>query len=110
ASRVVTGAYREGLGRIGLTYPQYITLLALWEHDPLTVSEIAEALDLDSGTVSPLLTRLESQGLIRRIRGGSDARSVSVHLTEEGAALELLAAEMRHSVEQATGLSADDFT
>lgn len=110
ASRVVTGAYREGLSRIGLTYPQYLALLALWDRNPLTVSEIAEVLDLDSGTVSPLLARLEAQGLVSKIRGGSDARSVSVHLTDEGAALEHKAAEVRRSVEQATGLTADEFT
>ncbi|MBY0689192.1 MarR family winged helix-turn-helix transcriptional regulator [Microbacterium marinilacus] len=83
--------YRDLLAPVNLSYTQYIVLRALWGNDgmPLTVSELGEVLDLDSGTLSPLLARLESRGLIRRARGGGgDERIVRVALTDDGAELE----------------------
>ena len=68
ASRAIVGRYREGLAELGLTYTQYIVLLRLWESSPLTVAELGDALNLDSGTLSPLLKRLETQGLVTRRR------------------------------------------
>jgi DNA-binding MarR family transcriptional regulator len=88
ASRAITGVYRPMLDRFGITYPQFMVLLALWEHDGQTVSELGEALYLDSGTLSPLVKRLEAAGLVKRRRVAADERRVTVHLTAEGMALE----------------------
>ena len=75
----------------GLTYPQYLVLLALWESDGPTIRELGERLRLDSGTLSPLLQRLEAAGHLTRRRSTSDARVVTVHLSEQGDNLELFA-------------------
>jgi len=87
ASRAATGAYREALDAAGLTYPQYLVLLALWEDDGLSVGDLGQRLHLDSGTLSPLLSRLETVGVVTRSRTGGDGRRVLVHLTEKGDAL-----------------------
>jgi len=87
ASRATTSAYRDALAEAGLTYPQYLVLLALWETDGLSVGELGRRLHLDSGTLSPLLVRLESAGLVDRSRPDRDGRRVVVHLTEAGTAL-----------------------
>ncbi|ELS53882.1 MarR family winged helix-turn-helix transcriptional regulator [Streptomyces viridochromogenes] len=87
AHRAVTAAYRPLLDEFGLTYPQYLVLLVLWERGETTVKELAAALRLDYGTVSPLLKRLEATGLVRRERSARDERSVLVAPTER--ALEL---------------------
>ena len=87
ASRATTGAYRQSLEEVGLTYPQYVVMLALWETDGLTVSELGHRLHLDSGTLSPLLGRLATSGLVTRSRPDRDARRVVVHLTDSGKAL-----------------------
>ena len=86
--RAIVGRYRPLLSRLGLTYPQYLTMLALWERDGPGVGELCARLDLDTGTVSPLLKRLEALGLVERRRSGTDERSVSVNLTAAGRALE----------------------
>lgn len=80
-------AYRPLLEPLGLTYPQYLVMLVLWEADAQTVKEIGERLKLDSGTLTPLLKRLETIGYVSRRRGKADERQVIVHLTEEGRAL-----------------------
>lgn len=77
-------AYRNLLGRYDLTYPQYLVLMVLWEEDGLTVKEIGEKLFLDSGTLTPLLKRLEASGRVRRARDRPDERQVSIFLTEAG--------------------------
>ena len=82
ASRASTSAYRHALASVGLTYPQYLVLLVLWEEDGLTVRQLGDRLLLDSGTLSPLLARLEHAGLVARSRSAGDGRSVHVHLTE----------------------------
>ncbi|MEV7085670.1 MarR family transcriptional regulator [Streptomyces sp. NPDC093085] len=87
AARAFDGLYRVLLKELGLTYPQYLVMLVLWEHGTLAVKELGGHLRLDSGTLSPLLKRVESAGLVRRERDARDERSVRVHLTEEGAAL-----------------------
>lgn len=84
ASRASTSAYRHALASVGLTYPQYLALLVLWEEDGLTVRQLGDRLLLDSGTLSPLLARLEHAGLVERSRSAGDGRSVHVHLTESG--------------------------
>ena len=87
SSLAMTKAYRPLLAALGLTYPQYLAMLALWEGDGLSVGALGERLFLDSGTLTPLLKRLEAQGLIERRRGQADERSVFLHLTREGRAL-----------------------
>ena len=87
ASRATVNAYRENLGRLGLTYPQFVTLLALWEHDGVGVGELGARLRLDNSTLSPLLKRMEAMGLIERRRSTTDERRVEVHLTPAGAAM-----------------------
>ena len=87
ASRAVTSLYRVLLEPLDLTYPQYLVMLALWEHDKQQVKELGAALNLDSGTLSPLLKRLEKAGLVRRDRQADDERSVRITLTEDGLAL-----------------------
>lgn len=80
-------AYRTLLGRHDLTYPQYLVLMVLWEEDGLTVKEIGERLFLDSGTLTPLLKRLEASGRVRRARDRPDERQVSIFLTDAGSGL-----------------------
>lgn len=87
ASRSVIGLYRPVLEPLGLTHPQYLVMLALWERSPRTVRDIGEALHLEPATLSPLLKRLESAGLITRARSSVDERALDVALTPAGAAL-----------------------
>lgn len=92
ASRAVTAAYRPLLDELNLTYPQYLVLLVLWEEEPCTVGHLGDRLHLDSGTLSPLLKRLESAGLVHRQRATDDERRVHISLTPAGRALEKRAA------------------
>ncbi|MGA0530480.1 MarR family winged helix-turn-helix transcriptional regulator [Hansschlegelia sp. KR7-227] len=87
AAHAMTRAYRFRLGALGLTYPQYLTLLALWEQDAQSVSELGRRLRLDSGTLTPLLKRMETAGLLARSRSRADEREVEVTLTARGQAL-----------------------
>ncbi|MEU8589731.1 MarR family transcriptional regulator [Streptomyces sp. NPDC048664] len=103
ASRAFNGVYRVVLKDLGLTYPQYLVMLVLWEHGDLPVKRLGEHLRLDSGTLSPLLKRLEAAGLVRRERSAEDERSVRVHLTREGADLKRLAARVPRRIAAATG-------
>jgi DNA-binding MarR family transcriptional regulator len=98
AAHRMTKSYRPLLERIGLTYPQYLVLMVLWETDGVTVSEIGRRLRLDSGTLTPVLKRLEAAGLLQRNRRRSDEREVEIALTEKGRALRADAAEVRQSV------------
>ena len=88
ASRNVIAQYTPYLNELGLTYTQYLVFLVLWEKDGITVSEICERLKLDSGTVSPLLKKLQKAGYIRKVRSEADDRVVEITLTEEGRALQ----------------------
>ncbi|MEV6265402.1 MarR family transcriptional regulator [Streptomyces sp. NPDC051784] len=108
ASRAFGGVYREALRDLGLTYPQYLAMMVLWEHGPLPVKSIGERLHLDSGTLSPLLKRLESAGLVRRERAREDERSVTVHPTEAGTALRERALPVPRSILAATGMSVEE--
>ncbi|MGK2937199.1 MAG: MarR family winged helix-turn-helix transcriptional regulator [Solirubrobacteraceae bacterium] len=94
ASRAVTAAYRPLLEPLGLTYPQYLVMLVLWERGPLPVREIGDALRLDSGTLSPLLKRLETAGLVTRERSPEDERQVVVDLTADGRSLRARAVDV----------------
>ncbi|MDQ2796125.1 MAG: MarR family transcriptional regulator [Actinomycetota bacterium] len=87
ASRAMTARYRPLLDAVGLTYPQYLVMMILWDEGPSTVSKLGERLRLDSGTLSPLLKRLEANEFVTRSRRAEDERSVEVRLTPDGAAL-----------------------
>ena len=87
ASLAMTKLYKPVLAKVGLTYPQYLVMLALWEQDGQTVSELGERLFLDSGTLTPLLKRLEASGWLKRTRARDDERRVLISLTERGAGL-----------------------
>ncbi|NVM96692.1 MarR family winged helix-turn-helix transcriptional regulator [Arthrobacter wenxiniae] len=105
ASRAATAVYRPLLQELGLTYPQYLVMLLLWERDGASVRELGEELQLDSGTLSPLLKRLESAGLLERRRAPDDERRVAVHLTARGAALREQAARVPAQIAAAAGLT-----
>ncbi|KUN87843.1 TrmB family transcriptional regulator [Streptomyces bungoensis] len=104
AQRAVTAAYRPLLEELGLTYPQYLVLLVLWERGETSVKELAAALRLDYGTVSPLLKRLEAAGLVHRERAAGDERSVLVACTGRGEQLRERAARVPGALLEATGL------
>ena len=87
AARSVVSLYRPLLEPMGLTHPQYLVMLALWQHAPLSVREISRLLQLDPGTLSPLLKRLEASGYVERRRDPEDERSLAVTLTDSGRAL-----------------------
>jgi DNA-binding MarR family transcriptional regulator len=87
ASLAMTKTYKPLLEPLGLTYPQYLVMLVLWEGDGCTVSQLGERLQLDSGTLTPLLKRLQAQGLLQRLRDAADERRVLLQLTPEGRAL-----------------------
>lgn len=103
ASLAMTKLYKPLLDELGLTYPQYLALLALWERDGLTVSELGQRLFLDSGTLTPLLKRLEAAGLLSRLRDTADERRVLVRLTAQGRRLKTRALRIPACVLQATG-------
>lgn len=107
ASRAFGGVYRVVLKDLGLTYPQYLVMLVLWEHGDLPVKKLGEHLRLDSGTLSPLLKRLETAGLVRRERSAHDERSVEVRLTDEGVALRERALQVPRRIAAATGFDKD---
>lgn len=93
-AKEITGLYRPFLDELGITYPQYLVMMILWEHDGLPVNSIGEKLYLDSGTLTPLLKRLEAKGFISRKRKKEDERVVEVFITESGKALQLKACEI----------------
>ncbi len=109
ASKAVSGVYRQLLAEFDLTYPQYLTMLAIWEQDGRTVAQIGQVVELDSGTLSPLLRRLERAGFIRRERSEPDERVLRIHATPSGRALEARVAPVRAAVEAGTGLSDAEF-
>ena len=94
ASRGVVGAYKPVLEKLGLTHPQYLVMLALWEQSPRTVRSLGVALAMEPATLSPMLKRLEAAGLVSRNRAPEDDRSLAVDLTESGRALRRDAAEV----------------
>ncbi len=104
AHRAVTGVYRQLLEPVGLTYPQYLVLRVLWSCGSATVGEIRAVVDLDYGTMSPLLKRLEARGLVERRRRPDDERSVAITLTDAGRALEAELAEVTDRIGRAFGL------
>ena len=107
ASRAITAAYRPLLAPLGLTYPQYLVMLALWERPSRTVRELGETLHLESGTLSPLLKRMEANGLITRTRSADDERQVLIDLTAAGADLRERARAVPEQLYTATGIDAE---
>jgi DNA-binding MarR family transcriptional regulator len=109
ASRAVTQRYRPLLERLGLTYPQYLVMLVLWEQGATTVKELADELQLDYGTLSPLLKRLAAAGHVERHRRSEDERSVEITLTQRGKMLKRRATDIPQLIVDAYKLHADDF-
>ena len=107
ASHAFTRAYRILLEPLGLTYPQYLVMLVLWQRDGMRVKEIGAQLFLDSGTLTPLLKRLEGLGHVRRIRDTGDERQVTIMLTPAGRDLEKKAAAIPNDLECMMQLNAD---
>ena len=107
--RGITDLYRPILGELGLTYPQYLVLLVLWEDSRLTVSQLGDRLHLDSGTLSPLLKRLEAAGFVERRRAEADERSVEVSLTKKGLALRSKARTVPATIGKCLSGSPEDY-
>lgn len=108
ASNLVTRRYRPLLAKLGLTYPQYLVMLVLWEHPTQSVGNLGDRLHLDSGTLTPLLKRMERAALIRRERDPADERRVLVTLTAAGHRLRETAAEIPASLARQLNFAADD--
>ncbi|GAA1932067.1 MarR family winged helix-turn-helix transcriptional regulator [Nocardioides hwasunensis] len=109
ASRAVTAAYRPVLSALGLTYPQYLVLIVLWERDDQSVSDIARELQLDHGTLTPLLKRMEARGLVERRRDRVDERLVRVRLAAEGEELRRHADRIHCDMKSLLGLDETAF-
>ncbi|CEJ69905.1 MarR family winged helix-turn-helix transcriptional regulator [Chryseobacterium oranimense] len=107
-AKEITGLYRPFLDEIGITYPQYLVMMVLWENDGLPVNHIGEKLFLDSGTLTPLLKRLESKGIISRKRKKEDERVVEVFLTEAGKQLQKKACEIPGKIQTTIGIETED--
>jgi MarR family transcriptional regulator, organic hydroperoxide resistance regulator len=108
ASRAMVSAYQPMLGALGLTYPQYVVLMVLWEEDGARVSRLGERLRLDSGTLTPLLKRLEAQALVERRRSGEDERVVEIFLTPAGKRLRRKGAEVQRAILCKSALRLDE--
>jgi DNA-binding MarR family transcriptional regulator len=108
SSLAMTKLYKPLLEPLGLTYPQYLAMLVLWEGDAIGVSDLGQRLQLDSGTLTPLLKRLEASGWVRRERDSVDERRVLLHLTPEGKALKARAAKVPPQVFCATNCSFEE--
>lgn len=109
ADRAIMAKYRMLLSELGLTYPQYLAMLFLWERGTTSVGDICEGLRLDTGTVSPLLKRLEKLGLVERRRDPDDERSVTIALSAAGASLEAKAAKVPRALAACVGLEPAEY-
>jgi len=107
-SRAILRLYRPYLDELQLTYPQYLVLLTLWEKQQLTIKALGDALDLDTGTLTPLLKRMEGAGLLERRRDSVDERVVNIRITEQGKALQEKAACIPQSLIASSGMSMDE--
>lgn len=108
ASRTVISAYKPVLDPMGLTHPQYLVMLALWEFAPMSARELSDQLHLDPGTLSPLLKRLEAAGLIVKTRNPQDERAIVITTTEQGAALRTEAVKVPKEMMKRLNLSLED--
>ena len=109
ATNVITRAYRAPLARLGLTYPQYLAMLVLWEHGEQTVKSLADRLDLDSSTITPLVKRLAAAGLVHSARDPANQRNLCIQLTRAGRAMQAQAAQIQERVACQTHLRPDEF-
>lgn len=107
-SRAILRVYRPYLNELQLTYPQYLVLVTLWEKQASTIKELGEALDLDTGTLTPMLKRMESAGLITRQRDNKDERVVNIHITPDGMALQERANCIPQSLLQSSGMKEEE--
>ena len=108
AARNVIAVYRPVLEPLGLTHPQYLVMLALWQHGPLSVKDLSGLLQLDPGTLSPLLKRLEAAGLLRRERDPKDQRNLALALTDKGKALREQAEKIPAGIVQRLGMPVEE--
>ncbi|WP_283214683.1 MarR family winged helix-turn-helix transcriptional regulator [Paenibacillus sp. HWE-109] len=108
SSRAITRMYRPFLEDLGITYPQYLVLLVLWDQKESTVKELSEKLDLDSGTLTPMLKRMEAQQLVQRQRSVQDERVVNIQITEAGLALYEKALCIPQTLLSSSGLSPEE--
>ncbi|KFF00772.1 MarR family transcriptional regulator [Chryseobacterium formosense] len=108
-AKEITGLYRPFLDELEITYPQYLVMMILWENDGLSVNCIGEKLYLDSGTLTPLLKRLEAKGFIQRKRKKEDERVVEVFITESGKALQKKACEIPQKIHNKIDISKEDW-
>ena len=108
AARNVVAVYRPFLEPMGLTHPQYLVMLALWQHGPLSVKELSGLLQLDPGTLSPLLKRLEAAGLLRRERDAKDQRNLALALTDKGRALRAEAERIPAGIVERLGMPVEE--
>jgi len=109
-SRLITRAYQEDLDALGITYPQYLVMLVLWEKDGVTVNEIGERLILNTNTITPLLKRMEGLGLIRRTPSETDQRKVIISLTNEGRDMQEKALEIPQHLVQKMNIELNEDT
>ena len=109
AARSIVSIYRPVLAPLGLTHPQYLVMLPLWEHAPRSLSEIADALAMEPATLSPLVKRLEAQGLVSRSRRRDDERVLDIDLTESGRSLREQALDVPGQIMGRLGMTADEF-
>ena len=107
-AKEIISQYRPFLDEIALTYPQYLVMMVLWEFEQLTVNQIGEKLQLDSGTLTPLLKRMELKEFVSRTRSSSDERIVNISLTEKGKALKVKAACIPTKMMEAMDISIED--
>ncbi|MBL4936027.1 MarR family transcriptional regulator [Clostridium sp. YIM B02515] len=107
-SKEVTRIYKPFLDELGITYTQYITLLVLWEKDNITVKELGDRLYLDSGTLTPLLKKLENADIVKRTRDTKDERNVYVELTEKGRDMKITALNIPQKIFCCTGLTSEE--
>jgi DNA-binding MarR family transcriptional regulator len=108
AARTVVSVYRPWLEPMGLTHPQYLVMLALWQHGPLALKDLSRLLQLDPGTLSPLVKRLETAGLVRRDRDARDERNLAIVLTDTGRALRERAERIPEGIVAHLGLPVAD--
>lgn len=107
-SRLIIRAYQDDLDKLGITYPQYLVLMVLWEHQTLTVNEIGEKLILNTNTITPLLKRMEALGLIERIPSDKDQRKVIVSLNEKGKMMREDAANIPYNLIKKLGIETEN--
>lgn len=109
ATNAITRVYRGKLKEVGITYPQYLVLLVLWEGDAIPIKAIADRLQLDAATITPLVQRLEEASLVTKKRDATDDRVVNVYLSEKAREIQSRVAELQNSVACQTGLSDQKF-